>query len=55
MNAQFPTLMSPFTIGNIEVRNRLVDPAHATALSANHRPRLASPPSMRHAQEEASG
>ncbi len=38
MNAQFPTLMSPFTIGNIEVRNRLVDPAHATALSADHRP-----------------
>ena len=38
MTAQFASLMSPFKLGHIEVRNRLVDPAHATALAADHRP-----------------
>ena len=38
MPSQFPNLTSPIRIGNVEIRNRIADPAHGTGLGEDRHP-----------------
>ena len=37
-NSQFPNLLSPIRIGNVEIRNRMLSSAHGTGMFQGHRP-----------------
>ncbi len=38
MASQFPNLLSPTRIGNVEIRNRIISSAHSSNLAVNNRP-----------------